>query len=185
MDAKLITAAAANLVSLAEARTWCGISAGETGWDGLLADLIAMATEEVEQITGRALGQQTWEVYADAFADELLLEKGPVISVTSVKYTDLNGAEQTASVSLYATDTIGLPARIVLLDGESWPEAKAVPNAVRIRFVTGHVAEDKEVRAIKAAIAMAVAARWENRTAEFPKAAAAMLEPYRTLWVAA
>ena len=72
--------------------------------DSLVDDLIAMATQEVELITEHQLQEATSIQYFDGFCKRgglLKLKRPPVSSITSVKYLDVNGVEQTISSSNY------------------------------------------------------------------------------------
>jgi hypothetical protein len=66
------------------------------------------------------------------------LDIGPVSSITSVKYLDSTGAEQTLSSAVYTLISESLPPRLVLKTGQSWPATYSADNAVRIRFVAGY-----------------------------------------------
>lgn len=63
----------------------------------ILSPCAKAATEAAEQMTGRAIMPQTWELTLDAFPDALELTRVPVASVTSLKYFDATGTEQTLS----------------------------------------------------------------------------------------
>ena len=170
-------------VTQAEAKRWCGIAAADTAFDDLIDDLLASATLEVEELTGRAIGAQTLRLTLDGFSDTIELPKGPVSSVTSVTYYDAAGALQTASASLYTTDLVSDPQWIVLNDGEVWPDTLDAVNVVLVLYVTGYGANVPAP--IKQAIRMLVAARFENRLAAMPEAVMALVEPYRAGWFAA
>jgi uncharacterized phiE125 gp8 family phage protein len=107
-----------------------------------LNDLIPVAVDMVERDSQRALARQTWALYMDEFpCEEIELRKPPVISVSSVTYTDLDGDSQTVSASLYDTDLKSSPARIwPAASSTGWPTAKEMPNAVTVTFVAGYPA---------------------------------------------
>ena len=177
-----LTPSASRAVSADEVKRYLGIESDETGWDSLIADLIASAEAEVEDVIGRAVMPQTWALSLDAFADEIELPRGPVSAVTAVDYLDSAGAAQVASPTLYTLDAVSDPQWIVLNEGETWPDTLDRVNAVTITFTTGFA----EVPGpIKEAIKVAIAARWTDRTATFPTAAMERLEPYRAMWIAA
>ncbi len=71
--------------------------------DSLVDDLIAMATQEVELITEHQLQTATSIQYFDGFSRDgfLKLKRPPVNSITSVKYLDTDGTEQTIASSNY------------------------------------------------------------------------------------
>ena len=136
MAAKLITAASAYPVTAAEVKAHCRIDGNVE--DSLVDAYIAAATSFVEEYLGRSLMAQTWEVYFDGFANELLLPRGPVQSVSSVKYYDLDNALQTADTALYVTDLVSDPQRVVKVSDATWPDTFDGINTVIIRYVAGY-----------------------------------------------
>ena len=69
--------------------------------------------------------------------------EAPVASITSVKYTDLAGAEQTLAGSAYALSLYGDSRRLAPTFGNTWPSTRDVPDAVRVRFVAGYTTAPK------------------------------------------
>lgn len=82
MALKLITAATALAVSLVEAKEHLRVT--ESTEDTLITAMITAATEVAEQITGRAIMPQTWELTLDAFPDAFELTRIPAASITSL-----------------------------------------------------------------------------------------------------
>ena len=132
---KLITAPAAEPVTLAEAKLHARVDTSAD--DSLITALIVAARQECEHIIGRALVTQTWEQVLPAFAVSMDLDMAPVASITSIKYLDSAGAEQTLANTVYDLIEEALPPRVVLKDGQSWPDVYAADDAVRIRFIAG------------------------------------------------
>jgi uncharacterized phiE125 gp8 family phage protein len=62
------------------------------------------------------------------------LPASPITAVTSVKYLDANGVEQTMDAADYTVDTDSLVGRVV---AEEWPETDGTVNAVRVRYTAG------------------------------------------------
>lgn len=135
MGVRLITPAESYPVTRAEAKLYCKIDT--TAEDGTVDMLIAGATQRIEGLIDKKIMPQTWEYRIDAFADEMRLPFGPVQSVTSVKYIDADGAEQTLDAAWYEADIDGEPPRIVRAAGKTWPGVAAGINKVIIRFVAG------------------------------------------------
>ena len=65
----------------------------------------------------------------------IYLSRGPVASITSLKYVDEIGSEETITSSSYVTDLISEPARIQSVSG--WFAAAGVVNQVIVRYVVG------------------------------------------------
>lgn len=64
------------------------------------------------------------------------LPRKPLQSVTSIKYIDQNGTQQTWSSSLYLVDT--LQSRITPAYGQTYPFIRYQPSAVVIRYIAGY-----------------------------------------------
>lgn len=155
---KVITDVATEPVTLAEARLQIKAVSGITTEDTLISEWITTAREIAEQYTGRALAPKTLELALDAFpGGDIVLDAGPVTSVTHIKYTDAGGVEQTVSASDYALSTYGLSDVVALAYNATWPTARDVRDAVRVRYVTGYATPPK---AVKSAIRLMVA--WMN-----------------------
>ena len=65
----------------------------------------------------------------------IYLSRGPVASITSVKYVDEIGSEVTITSDQYIIDIISEPARIQSTAG--WFAAAGVVNQVIVRYVVG------------------------------------------------
>lgn len=182
MHFKVITAVTTEPVSLAEARLQLRLTEDDqTAENPLVSAWITAAREIAEHYTRRAVAAQTLEAAMDCFPDcgeGFDLPMPPVASVTSVKYTDTDGVEQTLSTSAYALSTYGESRRVALTYGNSWPSTRDIPDAVRVRFMAGYTTCPK---AVKQAILMMVAWMDQNRGDEMvgddiqPPAAKALL----------
>ena len=120
----------------------------ETFDDQLALLLIPAIRAEAEHRLGRRLITQTVELVLDAFpAGEIDLRLPSVQSVTSIKYLDTAGAEQTFANTNYSLDTAASPGRVLLDTDAAWPATADVPNAVRVRYVVGYGDDDASVPA--------------------------------------
>lgn len=157
--------------------------------DGYISDLIAAATEYVEDVCSNRFMAQTWKAYLNDFPVDsfLYLPFGKVKSVTSVKYTDYLNTTTTWAASNYTVDTVSSPGKIDLAYNVSWPEVTLKPvNGVVVEWVTGYTAVPAK---IKQAIKILVAHFYENReayligrdamVAEAPLAVGALVADYR------
>jgi len=136
MSTVIVTDPAAEPVTLSEVKAQLGISG--TDHDTRLNRLIPLVREYVENYTGRALITQTWDYFADSFPKKIEIPKPPLQSITTLKYTDTDGTQQTLSSSLYTVNTNMEPGYIVPAYNEDWPDIRDVPDAVEIRFVAGY-----------------------------------------------
>lgn len=101
--------------------------------------MIAAATEMAEQITGRAIAQNVYEIRLDAFpTGAIVLLNPPITSIESVKYVAASGDEVTLGAGSYTLDSHSEPGRLLPGSGTSWPAALVSENAVRVRYSAGY-----------------------------------------------
>ena len=94
----------------------------DSTWDSLLAIYIAAARELVESWTGtRIASRASVTLRCDSFDDLARVAEGPLSSVTSITYLDVDGATQTLATSVYEVRADGLETAIVLKSNQSWP----------------------------------------------------------------
>lgn len=185
MAFRVITAVAAEPVLLADARLHCKIDliGASHPDDSLLTVLITVARELAEHYAGRAFAPQTLEMALDCFDSEsevIALEKPPVTSITSVKYTDTDGVEQTIVSTAYFLSLYGESCKLAPTYGNYWPSTQEIPDAVRIRYVTGPTTAPK---AAYQAMLLLIGHLYENRAdssrmkvEEIPLGARALLD---------
>jgi len=160
---KLITPPAVEPVSLLEAKAHLRVDSYDD--DALISGLIIAARQEAEKITRRALITQTWELVLDCFLPEICLPLPSLQSVTTIKYIDTNGTEQTLSNTVYQIDSDSQPARITTAYGQVWPAVRTQMNTVRIRYVAGFGLAVDVPQVIKQWILIRVATLYEQREA--------------------
>jgi uncharacterized phiE125 gp8 family phage protein len=146
----LITPPTESVMSRAECKTMLGITG--TDQDDLIDAALSAATSSLDAATGgwlnRALRPQTWELRLPEFPycdEEIKLPFPPLTSVTSIKYDDASGTEQTlvAGTDYIVIGTSGNSFGSVLpAYGKSWPSARYISGSVRVRYVCGYAAGD-------------------------------------------
>lgn len=193
MAHKLITAPTVEPIDVATLKAWCRIDASDE--DAILTGLcIPAARQACETATGRALITQTWEAVLDAWPASSAIEllRAPVLAITSVKYIDTNGVEQTLDSSAYALDKDSEPGWLLPAYGTDWPEARDTANAIRVRYTAGYGAAASDVpQALRMWIALHAAASYQTRESvqesdrplTVNPALAGLIEPYRLLVV--
>lgn len=177
-------------VTLDEARAHLVVDIAED--DTLIGSLITAARQMAESFTGRAFVSRTLQLYFDHFPanENIYLPFPPVVSVTSVTYTDTNGDSQTFSASLYDTDLKGQPGRVQVKD--LWPSTDHVPNAVCVEYVAGYGSATDVPQAVKQAMLLIIGDLYEHRESiiigtvsnQLPQTAEMILWPYRDLSIA-
>ena len=149
-------------VTVQEARVQCALYDDMTH-DARLAGLIAAARASAEQATGMRCMAQAVRLELDGFpCAEVDLGCYPVASITSVKYDDADGVEQTmVSGTDYWPDIGGMYPRILPVD--SWPATKAgKPASVRVVMVVGHASAASLAPDVKHAILLRVTELFEH-----------------------
>ncbi len=181
MALRLITPPAEEPITLAQAKAHLRVDTSDE--DALITSLITAAREYCESFQNRALITQTWELVLDAWpAFPVTLPLPPLQSVTSVKYTDCVGIETTWAASNYIVDTDDeMGGRIGLAYGITLPTTTLQPiNGIRIRYVAGYGAAANVPQAVKQAMLLYIANRFENREAvDVPEAVHLLLWPKR------
>lgn len=159
-----VTAPATYPVTVSEVREHLRIDSNAE--DTLLETYIAAATERAQVFTNRQFVTATYDWFLGGFpagGAALYAPSAPLQSVTTLKYTDEDGVQQTWSSSKYTVDAESAPGRIVEAYDEAWPSIREVPNAVEIRIVVGYGAASAVPMAVKHAIKLMVGDYYENR----------------------
>jgi uncharacterized phiE125 gp8 family phage protein len=147
MPLRLVIPPASEPVSLDEAKAHLRVDGNYD--DGLIGNLITSARKYLDGkdgILGRALVSQTWELVLDTWptsgcgfaANAVQIPLPPLTGITSVKYFDTDGNEQTFSSANYTIDAVSEPGWIVLDQGVSWPALLNAANVITIRFTAGY-----------------------------------------------
>lgn len=112
---------------------------------------------------GRAIVEQTWEVTFDCFpktwSGRIVIPLPPLRSITTIKYLDTAGVEQTLDSSKYRVLQAEHDVRSGIVEpahGESWPATRDVGEAVTIRFVAGYGARNAVPAPIRTALMLHV-----------------------------
>lgn len=110
-----------------------------TGEDTYVESLIITARMMVERYLNRSLITQTWTAYSDCWGEGLCLPYPPLISVTHVKYYDLDGVLRTLSSSNYWVNTFSQPGDVKFVYGFTPPELQyGRPNSIEVEYVAGY-----------------------------------------------
>lgn len=133
---------------------------------GRLSAVITAARQAVERYLNASIVIQERSLTLDAFPPgDIVLPDGPVISITSIAYTDTNGDAQTVASSKltnYRMKDVLSPAF-----GASWPSARSENGAVTITYqagmMTGESPDILPSENIIAGILLTLGDLWENR----------------------
>lgn len=160
----VVTAPTEEPISLEEAKENLRF-AGDYESDRIRA-LIKAARIYCERATGKAFVTQTLKLTLDAFTECVIrLPRPPLVSVSSIKYDDTAGTEQTLSTSYYVVDASQEPGRVALAYGQVWPCTYEQIGAVRITYVAGFGGASTVPETIKQAMHLLIAHWFQNREA--------------------
>ncbi len=167
---KLITAPD-EMVTVDEAAEFMRAEFSESE-ETLIESLITASRIMCEEYLFRRIGVQTVELRDRGFPanNAPIVLPAPLISVTSIKYIDTNGNEQTLDHEEYAVSD-SAPGMIVPVN--SWPDTSDAGDSLQVRFVTGYsdpgespAQSEALPKTIRTAILMQVADMYEHREAQ-------------------
>lgn len=162
MDWKVSTAPSIEPVTLAEAKLHLRVDS--TSDNDLITELISTTRQWCEGYQNRAYIEQSITAKLDSFSDIMSLPMPPLISVTSIKYYDTNGDQQTLSSSYYDVDTTSEPGLITLAYNQTWPTVRGIHHAIEIIYKAGYGDEASDVpEHIKSVIKLLVGHFYEHR----------------------
>jgi uncharacterized phiE125 gp8 family phage protein len=164
------------VVILADAKLHLRVDAADE--DDLIKALVAASTEHLDGpdgILNRALGLQTLKLTLDGFPEHdrrrtwpfstglphgVPLPCQPIRAVTSIKYLDAAGAEQTVDAGVYELTADG---RVRLAHEQQWPEPRSCRDPVSITYTAGYAVLPAR---LKQAILLMVGDLYANRSAQ-------------------
>lgn len=185
MAYSVVTPAASEPITLTEAKNFLRVDGSDD--DVLIGALISAAREMCEQYTRRILVTTTIDEYFDGFPnyknavskDIIYLSRGPVQSITNLKYVDEIGSEETVASSYYVSDTISEPARIASTAG--WFATNGIINQVIVRYVVG-TAVDSIPTPLKQGMLLIISDLYDkrdDRVRKMPTASEYLFNPFR------
>lgn len=189
MKFKIVSAVEDEPVTLCDARSHLRIEA--FGYplahpdDAYITALISVAREWCEQYIRRALSEQTISVVLDEFSNTIALPVTPVQSVTSIKYLNESGVEQTLAPTVYYVDTYS--GAIKLNPNQAWPTVFNREDVITIEYEAGYTVIPFPIRA---AMLLIIGSLYENRQQDqmgsaritynsLPLGVYNLLQPYR------
>ena len=144
MTIQLITPPDEDAITLAEAKEYLRIDTDDEDAD--IRRMLNAATTEAQRTTDRPFVTATYQLGLNgfpyngcsAFPGRIEFPNAPLQSITSIKYTDTDGNEQTVDAADYIVNTAGQPGFVDPAFGTAWPTAQLIADSVRIVFVCGY-----------------------------------------------
>ena len=159
-----VSAPATAPISLAEAKTQMRVESSDD--DSIIQRLIdaAVAFVDVQGALGKAMITQTWGQWLSPNPSTVYLSLGPVQSVSAIKYYDVDGALQTATLADF--NVFGTPNRISVSpkSGKAWPVTQMRDDAIKIEYIIGYGSTSASVpETVRHALMMLVAHWYDMR----------------------
>jgi uncharacterized phiE125 gp8 family phage protein len=113
---------------------------------------------------GKGMITQTWGQWLSPNPSTVYLSLGPVQSVSAIKYYDVDGTLQTATLADF--NVFGTPNRISVLpkSGKAWPVTQMRDDAIKIEYVIGYGSTSASVpETVRHALMMLVAHWYDMR----------------------
>ncbi|NBX73709.1 MAG: hypothetical protein EB121_03685 [Alphaproteobacteria bacterium] len=162
---ELLTAPVSEPVSLSEAKNFLRVD--YTHEDALITSLITAAREWAENYTRRAMPTQSWRLWLDEWpvaheawwhgtregaisasqSTHVELPKAPLQSIAQVRTFAADDTATVFSASNYLVDTASAPGRLVLRDGQSWPQPGRNARGIAIDFTAGYSSVPSSLKA--------------------------------------
>ena len=164
-----VAAPASEPITLSEAKVHCRVDISDD--DTIIGTCITSARQYIENILGRRLFTQTWDLILDRFpagVHEMRCPWGPWQSITYIHYIDLSGNVATMAASDYNLDSYSFEPRIYLSFSKIYPVPRPIQNAVTIRHVSGATSVNEN---LKSAVKM--------RTKHLYDEARGVLDPFK------
>lgn len=163
MAVKVITAPSAEPITLAQVKMNLRIVLDDEDDD--IERMIVTARQMAEGRLNRALMPQVLEFAADQFCAQIKVPRPPLRALTSVKYIDSDGVEQTLDPAGYLLDDYVDPPTIAAAYGSPWPATRARGAAVKVRYDAGYADAASIPAPIIQWMHLAIGSMYENREA--------------------
>lgn len=131
--------------------------------DQYINALCLSATAWAEKFQNRTFVTRPRTMVLDKFPTVIRPLYPPLVSVTSIVYIDIDGAEQTLASTDYRVDAVTEPGRITVAYDLSWPDTRDVTNAVTISYKAGYGNAAAVPDDVKHAIKIMLTHFFENR----------------------
>lgn len=177
-------------VSLDEAKLHLRVDGSEE--DDYIAGRITAARIACELEARRAFVARTLDLFLECWpARALKLPQPPLVSVTSITYTDDQGNTTTVSASDYVVYAGVEPGLIILKPTASWPSVALMPGpSIVVRYVAGYGTAADVPAIYKQAMLLTIGHMYENRESvvvgtiatQLPDAVSQLLSLDRVSW---
>ena len=160
-------------ISLSDAKAFLRVNGSSD--DSLITRLIIAAREAAESYLQRSLITQSWQLAYDDYApSRILLPRGPIQSITSVKMIALDGSQTTIANTAYR---LNAGKEVLQLD------SPLVSHIIEVVYVTGYGNAAAVPSALRQGIYSHIAEMYDKRVESLPlnRNTQALYQPYRVM----
>jgi uncharacterized phiE125 gp8 family phage protein len=147
------------ILPLEDARVQLNLTADDTFHDAAVTAARDAAINWVENYTGQSLQERQFLWTTSVFACVMRLPMVPVTAVDEISYYDATGVDVSLDASAWFETTNNVAAAF----GTRWPYAYG-HDGIRITFTAGYATADDIPPFLIAAVKLAMAAMFENRS---------------------
>jgi uncharacterized phiE125 gp8 family phage protein len=183
---EVVTAVSVEPITLSEAKAHLRV--GFTTDDAYITALITIARQQAEHEAQRSFAPQTLRVRASTWGDGIALPRGPLNSVSHVRYQDAANVQQTLSVSAYYVDRAAFVPVVRNASGSKWPNTYPHNDVIEVQYTAGTWGVAAGVESPKSALhymLLLISSMYEHREADAATAVQRipyvdrLLDPYR------
>lgn len=132
----VVTAPTLEPVTVADVKINAGITHDDD--DVWLSRRIVSARQLAEVFLKRTFVETSWRLTLDALPSQFYLPRPTLRSVTTFKYLDTDGTQQTLDSSNYTVDIYTEPGRITPAYNVTWPLYRQHTNCIEIIYKAGY-----------------------------------------------
>lgn len=138
MTTELISQAVEMALSLDDAKRALRIELDDNDQDLLIESYVRGIAAYAEDEMSRTILNAGYRLTLDRFPRSIKLERPPLVSVESVKFFDVDGAQQTLNPADYLIDRSSNAGWIVPAPGKRWPDTACRICAVEVNYTCGY-----------------------------------------------
>ena len=153
--------------------------------DGLIEQLVTAVRRFCESTSNLAFLNQTWVQKMNCFPrgdSSIKLHRSPVASITSIKYLDSAGVQQTLNGSAYQLYSDSGAWKVKPAYNTYWPDYREQPDSIQIEFVAGYGTADDVPQELRQGMLLLIGHYYENREQTLPKTLSELPLSYRHLF---
>jgi uncharacterized phiE125 gp8 family phage protein len=127
-------------MTLEEAKAWCKIT--HDSEDDLINDLIVMAVDRIQQVTGRQLFTATWDLFDNETSDCIPIPLPPVSAISAFSFFEKDGTENSIDSANWSADLNSFPAKLNIVEHDVISSAISAADELfdywKVRFTSGY-----------------------------------------------